>query len=137
MVHAHFIKFFIRARNLFMLKQLKFRSLKSLLILLFCNFLEPVNGYSQCFEQISSEIFVNQQSGHVENSSRTPFSQTDDSVNIFEKSGNILHAPPGGGDPISGVAPVGDGIGFLLFLIIFYGLFRSFFRRSKLLPNLI
>ena len=109
------------------------RNLKGFLILLFCNFFWIGNGYCQYFEQVPSEIFTDRQSGSSENGGRAPFSQTDDSFNIFGKSGNILHAPSVGGDPISGVAPVGDGIWFLLFLVISYGLFRSFFSKKQVI----
>ena len=138
MKYTYYLKFFFIRRIYFVQRQegevSKVRSLKGLLILLFFNFFLSGNAYSQFSEQNPSVNFMHQQSEHSGYADRTPFSTLDDGFNIFGKSGNILYGPPG--PPISGVAPVGDGIWFSLFLIICYGLFRSFFLKKQAFTQL-
>jgi len=127
MANTHIMKFFILVKNSLVLKQ----PLKGFLTLLFCNFFWAGSVYGQSFEQFSSEIITHQQSGNLEYGDRTPFSPINDGFNIFGRSGNALFAPPSGGDPISGIAPVGNGVWVLIFLAIAYGLFRSFCLRKE------
>jgi len=116
----------------------KVLSLKGVFILLFFNFFLSGNAYSQYSTQTQapSDVFTNRQPEYVNKSWVSPISKNNDGFTPFGGSGNALYAPPSGGDPISGVVPVGDdGIWFLLFLVISYGLFRSLSSKKQVITK--